>query len=424
MNIALCNLGCSKNQVDGEHIVGWLQAAGHTIVENYADAEAILVNTCAFIEEARREAINTILQLAHFRREGSCRLLAVCGCFAQRYRDEAARALPEVDHWFGVHTWRDEVSAVFGSPVQPPRRLLTTPPASQYVKIAEGCSRGCSFCAIPSIRGPLRSRRYVDIRDEVRWLEEQGARECVLVSQDTSAWGRERGESLAPLVERLLHDTRVPWLRLMYLHPADITDELLALVDTEPRVCSYLDVPLQHVSDQVLRGMRRVPRGRALRAVVERIRLRAPRSALRSSFIVGFPGEGEREFRELLAFLEWARIDRAGVFAFSPEEGTAAASLHPRPRAATAQRRCEEFMAVQREISHSICLGRVGTTVPVLLESPSEQHHGVLEGRSEWDAPEVDGVVYVHAGTHRPGTFADVRIERADEYDLHGIAVD
>lgn len=418
MKLALSNLGCSKNQVDGEYTVGWLRAAGHQLVDDFAQAEAILVNTCAFIEEAKTEAINTILEMAKWKQDGVCRLLIVCGCFSERYRAEVRSRFPEVDAWIGVHTWREDLAALFGpQPVTATGRTLTTSPHSQHLKIAEGCSRRCAFCAIPAIRGPFHSRPLDEIVAEARWLESQGTRECILVSQDTSAWGRDTGSNLVQLLEHLLKQTTIPWIRLMYLHPADIGDDLLGLVARETRVCKYLDVPMQHVSESVVRRMRRAPWGDNLRSLVGRIRERAPGTAIRSTFIVGFPGETESDFQDLLRFIEWAHLDRAGVFAYSAEEGTDAAAMKPRPRVSTAQRRCEQFMELQQEISAGVSQSRIGSVLEVIADGPGEIE-GTLECRTQWDAPEVDGVVHVSGATAVPGTFVRVLVTGADAYDL------
>lgn len=425
MKVGLVNLGCSKNQIDGEYVLGSLVEAGFTHVTDLSEAELILVNTCAFIQEAKQEAIDTILEMATYKTDGTCRYLAVCGCFSERYRREVASRFPEVDYWFGVHTWREEM-AVLLSGAAPPHagRVLTLGGPSHYLRISQGCSRKCSFCVIPSIRGTFASTPYDTILAEARRLEEAGVQECILVSQDTSSYGRDVGSTLVRLVERLLSDTSFPWLRLMYLHPSRVDTDLIDLVASEPRVCSYFDIPLQHIADPVLRNMRRTPLSSGIRALIERIRERAPSAALRSSFIVGFPGETERDFGELLSFLEWARFEKAGVFPFSPEEGTPAADMRPRPRNSTARRRCEDLMTLQREISREIGLTRVGTVLDVLVEPPVEADEGDREGRTQWDAPEIDG--RVHLCSNRPLTehFVRAHITDTDEYDLYGTVLD
>jgi ribosomal protein S12 methylthiotransferase len=426
MNIALCNLGCSKNQVDGEKMLGRLVAAGHRLVQDPARAELILVNTCAFITAAKQEAIDTILEMTAWKRTGRCRLLVVCGCFSQRYAREAGRQLPEVDHWVSLHNWREELDAIAGAPAgrgDPPRRLIGTP-ATQYLKIAEGCSRRCSFCAIPSIRGPLHSRPLADILAEAAWLEQRGTRECILVSQDTSAWGRDRGTRLVRLLETLLARTRFRWLRLMYLHPSQVDDDLLRLMACEPRLCPYLDIPLQHIADPVLRSMRRAPLSAGIRRLIERIRRTAPDAAIRTSLIVGYPGETEAHFRELQEFLSWARLDRVGVFPFSPEEGTAAYRMRPRPAAATVRRRLEQIMSLQARISRDLGEARVGRTEEVIIDGPADEEGFRWTGRTRRDAPEVDGCVLVRGGERlRPGAFVKVRFTAASDHDLEGYVV-
>ncbi len=425
MKVALCNLGCSKNQIDGEYILGCLARSDFEVTTRYDEAELILVNTCTFIREATQEAIETILAMAACKQSGACRLLAVCGCFSERYRGQIARRFPEVDIWLGVHDWHTELATALGRDLNPPRRRHhLTPGASQYLRIGSGCSRRCSFCIIPSIRGPLRSRPYADILDEARDLEAQGARECILVSQDTSSYGADTGDSPAALLERLLADTHFDWLRLMYLHPSRIEDALLDLVSSEPRVCSYLDLPLQHIADPVLTRMRRHPGSRGIRTLIERIRTRAPNVAIRTSFIVGFPGETASHFEQLLEFCEWARFEKLGVFPFSPEEGTPAYDYRPRPRNATARRRCETLMTLQRDISAEIGRSRIDDTVRVLVERRCDSAGGDYEGRTEWDAPEIDGTVHLHGTIGPDQSFVPARITDADDYDLFARVVE
>ncbi|MBD3244074.1 MAG: 30S ribosomal protein S12 methylthiotransferase RimO [Chitinivibrionales bacterium] len=424
MKVALCNLGCSKNQIDGEHILGSLAQSGFEVTTQFAEAELILVNTCTFIREATQEAIESILEMAAYKQSGACRLLVVCGCFSERYRRQVAERFPEVDAWLGIHDWRTELAQIIGQKLSPPAsRHHLTPGTSQYLKISSGCSRRCSFCVIPSIHGPLRSRPYTDILAEARALEQHGVRECILVSQDTSSYGTDTGSSLVQLLERLLADTGFDWLRLMYLHPSRIDNALLDLVASEPRVCSYLDIPLQHVADPVLERMRRRPGTQGIRALIERIRTRAPRAAIRTSFIVGFPGETAAHFAQLLEFCEWARFEKLGVFPFSPEEGTPAHDFRPRPRNDTARRRCETLMTAQREISAEIGHSRIGSIVPVLVERPADTASCDREGRTEWDAPEIDGTVHLSGTDAADGSFVSARITEADDYDLYARAV-
>ena len=421
--VALANLGCSKNQVDGEGILGFLAAEGFRIVDEFAAADIILVNTCAFIQEAKQEAIDTILALAEYKNHGTCQFLGVCCCFSERYRADAAPTMPEVDRWFGVHTWREEFRQCFlvEGPSNPVRHLAQAG-ATQYLKIAEGCSRRCSFCVIPAIRGPFHSRSYEQILEDAQRLAAHGTRECILVSQDTTSYGTDTGTDLQRLLERLLVDTPFDWLRLMYLHPAMVHDSLIDLIASEKRLCSYFDIPLQHISDHILKRMHRHPTRRGTYELIERIRTRAPDAAIRTTCIVGFPGETEREFDELLRFVEWARFEKLGVFPFSPEEGTPAQQYRPRPRHATAARRCETLLEAQREISRSIGERRVGTEATVVVDRISDDECCDFIGRTQWDAPEVDGIVHVRSKKPDIGVFTRVRVTDADAYDLYGVS--
>ncbi len=392
---------------------------GYTITEDYSDADVILVNTCAFIKEAKEEAIESILEMAEFKRDGKCRTLAVAGCFSERYRKEAACDLPEVDLWMGVESWPEELSRHLGNKALTSSPRAISDSASQYLKIAEGCSHRCTFCVIPSIRGSFRSRPVNEIVEEALWLYEQGARECILVSQDTAFYGRDENRTLTDLVEKLLEKTAFPWIRLMYLNPQYVDDSLLHLIASEPRLCSYFDVPMQHASDKILKAMRRPTSSADLRNTVERIRTIVPGAALRSSFILGFPGETERDFRQLVSFIEWARFDKLGVFPYSPEEGTAAYEMRPRPRTGTVMRRCEQIMDIQRTISSEALEGRRNSIMKVLVEHPTDGDTDGFEGRSEFDAPEVDGRVFVLTSSADIGEFMEVKVFDSDDYDLY-----
>lgn len=420
--IALCNLGCSKNLVDGERMLKFLAESGYEIVEDYALADIIIVNTCAFIREAREEAIESVLEMAEFKKTGRCSTLAVSGCFSQRHAHEARRKLPEVDHWISLDNWEKDVRSIFSAAAAISfRRHLSEPIATQYLKIAEGCNHGCSFCVIPAIRGVYKSREIRDIVHEARWLYEQGTRELIVVSQDTSWYGKDRGTTLTHLLETLLKETDFPWIRMMYLHPAYVDDDLLRLVGQEKRLCSYFDIPLQHSADDILRAMKRRPLSAGNRALIERIRSLVPDAAIRTSFIVGFPGETEAHFQELLDFIEWARFDKVGVFPFSPEEGTEAVALRPRPRSSTANSRVEMLMEAQQAISRSILQSRKGTKVDFIIDRISESPDFNFEGRTQWDAPEVDGRVMVVEGNCEVGSIYSGHIIDTSDYDLYAV---
>jgi ribosomal protein S12 methylthiotransferase len=419
-DVALQNLGCAKNQIDGERILSLFRQAGYTVTDDSALADIIVVNTCAFIRDAQEEAIEAILNLAACKKQGRCRMLIVSGCFSERYRDEVKMKFPEVDLWTGVHDWETvlsrelRVSAVSGF-----ERELKPPLHVQYLKIAEGCSHGCAYCAIPHIRGPFKSRPLADILAEAQWLEERGVRELILVAQDSSFYGRDSGTSLCRLLESLLAATAFPWLRLMYLHPAYVGDDLLRLFATEKRLCPYFDIPLQHIADPILIAMNRRPLSDAIRLLLDQIRETVPDAGLRTTFILGFPGETNRDFRQLVRFVEEIRFDKLGVFPYSPEQGTRAFSLKPRPCDSTAARRCEEIMTVQREISAAKLASRIGSSVEVIVDGPSD-HPGFLSvSRTRIDAPEVDGKVFIRENM-APGTITMVTVTGASDYDLSG----
>jgi ribosomal protein S12 methylthiotransferase len=417
--VALQNLGCSKNQIDGERMLAHLCRSGFTATQDFREADIIIVNTCAFIREATQEAIHEILHMAVYKKKGRCKTLAVAGCFSQRFGAEAQNDMPEVDLWLGLQDWPQQLKRRFHTPASPSfERQLFPPYATQYLKIAEGCSHRCSFCAIPAIRGPFESRPEADIIAEARWLESHCVKECILVSQDTSDYGKDRGRrSLVRLLEKLLSTTRFPWIRLMYLHPQRVDDELLRLVARESRVLPYFDIPLQHISDEILLSMKRRPLSKGVHGLIERIRTIVPGSAIRTTFVVGYPGETARHFRELLTFVEWARFERCGVFPFSPEPGTAAFAMKKRPGNPLVASRCDELMAVQGGISREICASRVGATLDVIVDGRAKLG---WSARSAWDAPDVDGTVLITKGKPSVGSIIPVTITGSREYDLVG----
>jgi ribosomal protein S12 methylthiotransferase len=419
--VALCNLGCSKNQIDGSNMLEYLCRAGYEQTDDFTKAHVILVNTCAFIKEAKQEAIDKILEMASFKKSGNCSKIIVCGCFSQRFRGSVEKRFPEVDVWAGIDDWPQVFERRLNAFAQPSFvRKLEKPIAVQYVKISEGCSHACAFCAIPLIRGKFRSRPVSSIVDEAQWLDGQGVRECILVSQDTSYYGRDKSGSLTRLLERLLAKTAFPWIRMMYLHPALVDNDLLHLVAGESRLCPYFDVPLQHGTDPILKAMNRRPLVNGIRDLIERIRTMVPDAAIRTTFIVGFPGETGYLFEELLAFVEAMKFDKVGVFPFSPEEGTTAYTMRPRPRDATVARRCEALMTLQREISGKIGASRIGRTVECIVENEATVSGFSYEGRTRWDAPDVDGKVFIQNRKPMSGPFVQVKINGADDYDLFG----
>ncbi|OAT86689.1 30S ribosomal protein S12 methylthiotransferase RimO [Desulfotomaculum copahuensis] len=434
--VGVVSLGCAKNLVDSELILGQLQAAGFTVTPRAEEAAVLIVNTCGFITPAKEESVNTILELARFKTRGCCRVLLVAGCLAQRYGRELLAEMPEIDGVLGTGAvprvadavWRalsGEKVTFLGAPGYDYDtglpRLQATPGYTAYVKIAEGCSHRCSFCAIPAIRGPYRSRSMEAVEAEVAALAAGGVKEVILVAQDTTSYGRDLyGDyRLASLLRRLAAVPGVAWLRLLYCHPDGVTDELITAMAEEEKICSYLDLPLQHINRRILGAMGRRGDGRYIRRLIERLRNRIPGLTLRTSLIVGFPGETEAEFQELLDFMQEVRFERAGIFKFCPEEGTHAAVLPGQLPEELKEERYHRAMAGQQKISLEHNLSLIGRKVEVLVEGRRKDRY---YGRTRGDAPEVDGRV-VFTGPDRgmaSGSLVTVRVHRAGEYDLIG----
>jgi ribosomal protein S12 methylthiotransferase len=438
--IHLVSLGCVKNRVDSEVMLGAALEAGYLQVERPEDAEVIVVNTCGFIGEAKKESIETIFEMASLKESGSCKKLVVAGCLSQRHPGELAAEMPEVDHFLGSSDMLGLRSVLAG---QAERMLVGDPAswlirstdprtvstgASAYVKIAEGCNRSCSFCVIPQLRGKQRSRRADDIVREVEALAAGGAFEINLISQDTVAYGRDLapGErsSLEDVVRRVADVPGVKWVRLFYLYPETLTDGLVELLAQHPRVVPYVDMPLQHAADAMLRRMRRGHGGDRLRNLVERLRRDVPGLTFRTAFIVGHPGETDEEFRELLEFVRWAEFDRVAAFRFSDEEGVPSQTMDAKVTEKIASSRYRKLMAAQRPISHAKNQTLVGRTLDVIVEGTSDEHEYVLMGRHAGQAPEIDGQVYLSGGEAMPGTLRRVQITQASDYDLVGELLD
>jgi len=433
------SLGCAKNQVDSEIMLHELESRGLVLTPDPEKAEVVIVNTCSFIESATRESIDTILEATRLKQEGRCRVLAVAGCFPQRYRESLIAQLPEVDLFLGTESFidiADQVLALLAGEKSetmilrpdprlwagPLRRTLTTGQGSAYLKIAEGCSNFCAYCTIPSIRGPFRSRDSRILLQEANHLAEQGVRELNLVAQDTTAYGTDLrpSSSLTALLKALIRIESLSWLRLLYLRPERIARPLLDLMAGEEKICPYLDIPVQHISDTVLKRMNRPYRGKKLRGLISRIRRLLPQAALRTTVMVGFPGEGEREFQELLNFITEVEFDHLGVFPFSPEEGTPAAQYADHVPLEISQKRVDLLMERQKEISFKKNQARIGTLEPVLVTGLSPESDLLIQGRTCFQAPEVDGVVYIVEGEPRFGEIQPVKITEAHPYDLVG----
>ena len=433
LRVGLVSLGCPKNLVDSEVMLGHLRRDGCEIVADASRADVLLVNTCAFIGDAKRESIETILEMARQKRQGRAQRLVVTGCMAQRYREELQREIPEIDALAGPDEVPRIVDAVRGrqAPLRAAPlpnwiydhrspRVLATPPYMAYAKIAEGCDYACSFCAIPALRGRYRSRTTDDVVAEARLLAERGVKELILIAQDTSRYGRDRGleDELARLLRRLGRVDGLHWIRVMYAHPTTLSDAVLDAIADESKVVKYVDVPLQHGSSAVLRRMKRPSARRHVAGLVERVRRRVPGVALRTTVIVGFPGETAAEFEELLAFVREARFDHLGAFAYSREEGTPAFELAGRVPPSTAQSRLRRVMELQRSVSLGLSQARVGTRLETLVEAVVREGDVRLRGRSATQAPEIDGSVLITEGSARPGDFVTCEVTGALDYDL------
>ncbi len=439
--IHFLSLGCPKNRVDSEVMLGVARNKGYTHVDEAQDAEVIVVNTCGFIGEAKKESIDAIFAMAGLKADGSCKRLVVAGCLSQRHPDELAKEMPEVDHFLGssdmlklgeVLDGRAERMLV-GNPADwviraGDPRTISTPGGSAYVKIAEGCNRTCSFCVIPEMRGKQRSRPIADVVDEVTRLVAAGVREINLISQDTIAYGRdlpkESRPDLAELARAVADVPGVHWARLFYLYPEALTEELIEVMATHPRIVPYIDMPLQHAADAMLKRMRRGHGGERLRQVVTRLKTRIPNLTFRTAFIVGHPGETDEEFEELCEFVKWAEFDRVGVFRYSDEPSCQSFELEGKVPKRTAESRYKKLMKLQRTIAHTKNERLVGKELEVLVEGTSDEHEYVMMGRHAGQAPDIDGQVYLSGGEVRPGQIRRVQITQASDYDLVGELLD
>ena len=437
MKVGIISLGCNKNRVDSEYALGLLRDAGYAFTAAPEEADILLVNTCGFIGPAKEESIDAILDMARYKQPdtGRCRLLVVTGCLAQRYSDELLKEMPEIDLLLGVNQYDRLVEAIEqaldGQAAQRSYcednhsffehdRVLTTPSYTAYIRIGEGCSNRCTFCAIPLIRGPHRSRPRGAILSEMRRMAERGVREHILVAQDTTRWGTDwqAHSALADLMEEAAEVPGVEWLRVLYCYPDETDARLLDLIAENPRICSYLDLPVQHISSRILRRMARRGTAEDIRRCVRMAHERG--LTLRTSLIVGFPGETEAEFEELLAFVEEARFDRMGAFAYSPEEGTPSATFPDQVPEEVKQERLDRLMKLQASISADLNARRVGTVEKVLV-TDVDTAGGKGLGRTEREAPETDGeLVFTFKEAPQIGSFRQVKITGSGTYDLTG----
>jgi ribosomal protein S12 methylthiotransferase len=442
--IGFVNLGCSKNQVDSELMLGTLVNDGFSLTDNPKKAEVVIVNTCGFIEEAKQESIDTILEHSKLKKKGACRVLIAAGCLAQRYQGDLLKELPELEGVVGTGEF-GKIADICRDLLAPKKRhqrlWISKPPYlydelaprlrfgkqhSAYVKIAEGCNRNCAFCAIPLMRGKQRSRPVESIVAEARLLAAEGVKEINLISQDTINYGVDLGlrHGLASLLRELVKVNDVRWIRPFYLYPQQVTDELLDLYAGEEKIVKYIDMPLQHINDRMLKTMHRLGDRAAIERVVDRIRHRIPGVTFRTAFIVGFPGETEAAFTELRDYVEQAEFDRVAVFLYSDEEDTPAVGFDKKIDRDVMDERRNELLAVQEPIAAAKGQERVGSILEVLIDGSSEESNLLLEGRHQGLAPDIDGVVYINEGADTPlpvaGELVTVRITEAATYDLVG----
>ncbi len=438
LKISLVSLGCPKNLVDAEVMLGHLPAERFEIIIDESQADIIVVNTCSFINDAKEESIDTILEVADYKEEGNCKMLIVSGCLPQRYKEQLQEQLPEVDLFIGVsegarivelidrHFGHEGSALEVGTPdylydhLTP--RVNSSPLYTSYVKIAEGCSNRCSYCIIPQLRGDLRSRSIESVVAEVRSLTAQGVKEINLIAQDITAYGRDRedGATLEALLRELVKIDDLVWLRLLYAYPEGVSDELIELMATEDKICKYLDLPLQHIDDTILKQMNRRLGETDTRALLARMRKQIPDLTLRTSFIVGFPGETREQFDKLQKFVEEGHFERVGVFRYSREEGTPAAEFPGQIPAQSKKSRLNRLMKAQARVSFAKNRALVGKVEQVLVEGYSEETDLLLKGRSARQAPDIDGHYLITSGFANVGDFIQLKITDSSEYDLIG----
>ena len=443
--VGFISLGCPKNLVDSEVMMGQLKHSGYEITANAEEADTVVVNTCGFIDSAKKESIEAILEAARLKAEGKATRLVVAGCLVERYRDELKAELPEVDAFIGTSQITDILKVC--DPATSPRslpvvtlgnqsatylydestpRILATPSHYAFIKIAEGCDRPCAFCFIPQMRGHFRSRRFGSIVAEAHQLAEEGVKELILVAQDSSRYGEDLGkqDALAHLLRELSHTDGIEWVRVMYTYPTHISDGFLDVLAEEPKAVKYLDMPLQHASQNVLKRMKRGGNRESLERLIERVRKRVPGIAVRTTFITGFPGETDADFEELMKFVKNVEFDRVGVFTYSDEEGTGAFDLSDKVDPKIARQRRTRLMKEQAKISRRKNKSRVGATVRVLFEGESKESELLWQGRMETQAPDIDGCVLINdvpdGVAPEPGDIVSVLVTEAQEHDLVG----
>lgn len=442
MKLALISLGCSKNLVDSEHYLGILsKRKGMELTSEIPEADIVIVNTCGFIGDAKEESIQTILEVSEFKETGNLKKIIVAGCLAQKYSEEILKELPEVDAVIGtgdvdkIEKVVDEILA--GKKAVETKnmtflanantdRVLTTAPHTAYLKISEGCNRACTYCIIPQMRGRLRSRSIEDIVEEAKRLVASGVREINLLAQETTEYGIDLygDKKLAALMKELCKIEGLKWLRTYYMHPEYVTDELIEVMKSEDKICKYFDVPIQHVSDNILRNMARAKNGEQVKSVLNRIRKAIPDATIRTTLIVGFPGETEENFQELKEYVKEFEFDYAGVFKYSREEDTVAYNLPDQVPEEIKERRYAELVNLQSEIAERKNRRFLGQEIEVMIDGVSSESEYLLEGRTRGQALEIDGKVLTTDGTARPGEIVKVKIEQNFEYDFVGPIVE
>lgn len=434
----MMTLGCPKNRVDSEVMLGTLKQRGYHLVQDPSEAQVIVVNTCAFIGPAKQESVDSILEMAEYKKSGACSTLVVTGCLSQRYSGDLAKEMPEVDHFLGTSAYAQigDLLAAEASPRQVipdpdyihnahTPRVNSMPSYTAYLKVSEGCDNACAFCIIPKLRGGQRSRTIADIVAEAERLADQGVQELNLVAQDLTAYGHDLPgkPKLHDLLKELVK-VDVRWIRLHYAYPRVFPDELIEVMATEKKIAKYLDMPIQHASDKLLMSMKRGRNSQFLTDLLARLRARVPGLVMRTSLIVGLPGETEEDFELLKEFVKTQRFERLGVFQYSDEEDTAAFDMPDKVPQKTIERRWREIMAIQKRINREQNKKLVGQRIEVLVEGPSPETDDLLVGRHEGQAPEIDGQVYINDGLAYPGEFVTIEVTEAHDYDLVGRVVE
>ena len=441
MKILFISLGCDKNLSDSEEMLGLLTANGHEIVDSEEEADVIVINTCCFIHDAKEESVNTILEMAEYKKSGTCKALIVTGCMAQRYKEEITQEIPEVDAVLGTTSYGDIVKAlnevqagnvfqefrdITDLPEVCGRRVITTGGHFGYLKIAEGCDKHCTYCIIPSLRGKFRSVPEERLLKQAEYMASQGVKELILVAQETTVYGTDLygKKTLHLLLKKLCQIRGIRWIRVLYCYPEEIYDELIQVMKEEPKICHYLDLPIQHASDKILRRMGRRTSKQQLIDIITKLRCEIPDIVLRTSLITGFPGETEEDHQELMEFVDEMEFDRLGVFTYSPEEGTPAVTMEGQVPEEVKEARRDEIMELQQEISLDKGNDRIGQEVLVMIEGKVSGESAYI-GRTYGDAPKVDGYIFVQTGELLvTGDFAKVTVTGALEYDLIGELTD